>query len=226
MSTTSDQDDDQDDLYYFDASDFAIPDKPGTVMHLTINYQTIRNHVKSKQHHVKFVNSEHIDVMLDDIDYYKLTGHTIKFDTFVHAVSTVQQLHNFTIHDANAVSAVEKTQKLEELQPHFAWKPLEVIKRTLAKTTQYARTIAQYPLQKHHISRFPWDNCQKIHEDVAMDTYFLQIMGADGSTCAQLYVGLASRMINVYLMPSKASCHILKSYQDFMRYEGIPECLH
>ena len=42
----------------------------------------------------------------------------------------------------------------------------------------------------------------------------------------QLYVGLYSRMINVYPMPSKAGGHVLSSYQDFMRYEGVPECLH
>ena len=89
MSTHSDPDDDPDDLYYFDAFDSAIPEKPGTVMHLTIDYQTIGNHVKGEQHHVKFVNSEHVDAMLDDIDYYELTSHTLEFDTFVHAVSTV-----------------------------------------------------------------------------------------------------------------------------------------
>ena len=61
------------------------------------------------------MNSEHVDAMLDDIDYYELTSHTIKFDKFVHAMSTVQQLYNFTIYDANAVSVVEKTQKLEKL---------------------------------------------------------------------------------------------------------------
>ena len=27
-------------------------------------------------------------------------------------------------------------------------------------------------------------------------------------------------------MPSKAHGHILQSYQDFMRYEGVPEGLH
>ena len=59
-----------------------------------------------------------------------------------------------------------------------------------------------------------------------MDTYFFYIMRADTSTCEQLYVGLALQMINVYPMPSKASCHILKTYQDFMCYEKIPECLH
>ena len=50
--------------------------------------------------------------------------------------------------------------------------------------------------------------------------------GFDGSTCEQLFVGLMSCMINVYPMPSKASTHIYKAYQDFMRYEGVPEGLH
>ena len=59
-----------------------------------------------------------------------------------------------------------------------------------------------------------------------MDTYFSSVTGADGSNCSQVLVGLASRMINVYPMPSKASGHIYKAYQDFMRYEGVPECLH
>ena len=59
-----------------------------------------------------------------------------------------------------------------------------------------------------------------------MDTIFMKTTGYDGSTCAQVFVGLISRMINVYPMPSKASGYILKSYQDFMRYEGVPEGLH
>ena len=59
-----------------------------------------------------------------------------------------------------------------------------------------------------------------------MDTIFMKTIGYDGSTCAQVFVGLISHIINVYPMPSKASGYILKSYQDFMRYEGIPEGLH
>ena len=33
-------------------------------------------------------------------------------------------------------------------------------------------------------------------------------------------------MINIYPMISKAAGNILRAYQDFMRYEGVPECLH
>ena len=91
---------------------------------------------------------------------------------------------------------------------------------------QWARTTTQYPMKKHHISRFPWNNRRRLREEVAMDTIFMATPGFCGSTCAQVFVGLISRMINVYPMPSKAHGYVLKAYQDFMRYEGVPEGLH
>ena len=81
-------------------------------------------------------------------------------------------------------------------------------------------------MQDHHKSRFPWDNRRRLQEDVAMDTYFCNVTGFEGSTCAQLFVRLLSNMINVYPMKSKASMHIVQAYKDFMRYEGVPACLH
>ena len=116
--------------------------------------------------------------------------------------------------------------KLEALQPSLAWKPLNIIKKTLENTTQWGRMICQYPLKKHHVSRFPWNNRNRLREEVAMDTIFMSTPSYQGDTCEQIYVGLMSRMINVYPMPSKAHGHILQSYQDFMRYEGVPEGLH
>ena len=59
-----------------------------------------------------------------------------------------------------------------------------------------------------------------------MDTIFSPIKGIDGSNCSQVFFGIISRMINVYHMPSKENVHIVKAYQDFMRYEGVPETLH
>mmetsp|Transcript_25367 Transcript_25367/g.25711 ORF Transcript_25367/g.25711 Transcript_25367/m.25711 type:complete len:91 (+) Transcript_25367:55-327(+) len=32
--------------------------------------------------------------------------------------------------------------------------------------------------------------------------------------------------MNIYHMPSNKSGRIVKAYQDFMRYEGVPETLH
>ena len=115
---------------------------------------------------------------------------------------------------------------MEALQPRLAWKPIDVIKKTLENTTQWGKMITQYPMKKHHISRFPWINRRSLREEVAMDTIFMAQPGFCGSTCAQVFVGFLSRMINIYPMPSKASGYIIKAYQDFMRYEGVPEGLH
>src|SRR5210317_1951086 len=99
-------------------------------------------------------------------------------------------------------------------------------KKTLEATTQWARQVIKYPLQKHHGSRFPWSNHQRLREEVAMDTIFMQTPGLDGSTCGQVFIGLMSRMINFYPMKSKAAVHVVAAYQDIMRYVGILEGLH
>ena len=114
-----------------------------------------------------------VNSFLSDLDYFNLVGKTQSFDTLACAISTV-----------------EKLQQLEVLQPCLAWKPIEVIKRTLENTTQWGQMIFQYPLTKHYASRFLWDNCQCLPEEVAMDTIFMKTTGYDGSTCAQVFVGL------------------------------------
>ena len=115
---------------------------------------------------------------------------------------------------------------MEELQPALAWKPLEVIKRTLDATTQWATQKYQFPMKNHYQSRFPWDNRHRLLEEVGMDTYFMSSLGIGGYNCCQLFLGFMSQMINLYPMPSKEHGHIVASYDDFMRYEGVPSCLH
>ena len=125
-----------------------------------------------------------------------------------------------------AVTTSQKYHKLEQIQPYLIYKPIEVIKRTLEATTQWATAIMTYPLQHHHASRFPWNNRSRLQEEVATDTYFCQVRGIDGSNCCQLFLGLMSKMINLYPMYSKEKTHIVNAYKDFMQYEGIPEGLH
>src|SRR5210317_495160 len=76
-----------------------------------------------------------VDTFLDDITYHQLTGKNESFYTMVYALQTLEQF-----------------QDLELIQPNLAWKLLEVIKRTLEATTQWARQDIKYPLQKHHVS--------------------------------------------------------------------------
>ena len=205
--TTDSVFDEETGLYYFDPLD-NNQEAHGQSVHLDIDPfklldKTITVPTSEGDDH------DEIDGILRDMDYFELTGKSETFDTFACAVSTVEKLHN-----------------LKHVQPKLAWKPLRIIEETLKNTTQFARTIAQFPMKDHHKSRFPWDNRRRLQEDVAMDTYFCDVKGTDGSKCAQLFIGLVSNMINVYPMISKAGVHILQAYKDFMRHEGVPACLH
>lgn len=177
--------------------------------HLAIDYQYLGNNEKGSQCKVQYIRSHEVDDMLNALDWVELIGEHEPFSTLACAVTTSQKLH-----------------KLELLQPMLLYKPIEVIKRTLETTTQWATALVTYPLQHHHASRFPWSNKSRLQEEIATDTYFCQVRGIDGSNCCQLFLGLISRMINVYPMCSKEATNVVHAYQDFMRNEGIPEGLH
>src|SRR5210317_2194240 len=108
-----------------------------------------------------------------------------------------------------ALQTLEQIQNLELIQPNLAWKPLEGIKKTLEATAQWAKQVVKYPLQKHHVSRFPWSNQHRLRQEVAMDTIFKQTPGRDGSTCGQVFIGLMSKMLNFYPMQFKEKVNIV-----------------
>ena len=147
--------------------------------------------------------------MLNALDWVELIEEHEPFSTLAYAVTTSQKL-----------------QKLELLQLMLLYKPIEVIKRTLEATTQWATDLITYPIKHHHTSHFPWNNKSRLQEEVDTDTYFCQVRGIDGSNCCQLFLGLISRMINVYPMYSKEATNVVHTYQAFMRREGVPKGLH
>ena len=159
---------------FFDCQENTKP------FHLSIDYQILGEHVQGEQSRVMHIKQHKVNDFLEDMDWNQLIGKQETFSTL-----------------AFAVSASNKFQRLEALQPMLAWKPLEVIKRTLEVTTQWAKPVNHYPMKNHHSSRFPWHNISRLQEEVATDTYFSSIKGMDGSNCMQLYVGLLSRMINL-----------------------------
>ena len=59
-----------------------------------------------------------------------------------------------------------------------------------------------------------------------MDTMFMSTTGCDGCNCKQVFNGFMSRMTNVHPMTSKSGENVLKACQDFMRHEGVLQCLH
>lgn len=82
-----------------------------------------------------------IDHYLDSLTYDELIGYHTSFETLVYTITTM-----------------EKLQHLEELQPKLAWKSLDVIRKTVEATTQWAITKAYFPMRKYHVSRFLWNN--------------------------------------------------------------------
>ena len=178
--------------------------KPNKPFHLKINHIPLE---KGQTH--QYLSQNEVDTWLQSLFYDELVGYHTAFEPLVFAISTIDNLQN-----------------LENLQPKLAWKTLEVIRRTLEATTQWAITKTFFPLRKHHVSRFPWNNRTRLKEVVSMDTIFSPVRGLDGSNCSQVFFGIISRMINVYHMPSKENIHIVKAYKDFIRYEGVTESLH
>ena len=57
-----------------------------------------------------------------------------------------------------------------------------------------------------------------------MDTIFSTAQDINGKACAQVYYGTQSHMMNVYGMRAKSEMPM--TYKDFMREEGVPNCLH
>ena len=142
---------------YFDTSQYQnikydIKKNYKKPFHLKINHGQLE---KGQSH--QFLDQDIVDTWLQTLSYDELVGYHTAFEPFVFALTTVNNL-----------------QKLEDLQPKLGWKPLEVIKRTLNTTTQWAITKTYFPLRKHHVSRFPWNNRSRLKEIVSMDTIFPQ----------------------------------------------------
>jgi hypothetical protein len=63
----------------------------------------------------------------------------------------------------------------------------------------------------------------RLKEAVATDTYFASVKAINGYTCAQVFYGCQSNMINVYGMKTESEGPY--AYEDFLREEGIPTIL-
>ena len=112
----------------------------------------------------------------------------------------------------------------EKLQPFLAYRPLDVVKKTIQNTTQLAKMIVHFPLRRHIKSRFKWANVTRIQETVSTDPLFSNVKSAyDGYIGAQVFYGCTSHNINVYGIHAKSEFH--KVYRDFIREYGAPAVL-
>ena len=116
------------------------------------------------------------------------------------------------------VHAKHDTTNLEHMRKYLLNFPVRVIQETLTRTTQLAKTMTSYPLVRHVKARFSWLNRFRINEKVSTDTIFANVAGLRGETCAQVFYGMTSHMINVYGM--KRESEFPDIYGDFLRHEG------
>ncbi len=134
-----------------------------------------------------FIRTAEVDNCLDNLEDEEMLGYYEPFDTLAFAIQA-----RATIPEA------------EKLQLFLAWRPLEVIRRTLENTTQLARIRHDRVLQNHMKPWFPWLNRNRLHETVATDTMFSAIQDLSRRTCAQVYWGLSSHFINIYGMHTES----------------------
>ena len=166
-----------------------------------------------------YVLSSEVDQFLDSIDHEELTGYREKFDVNSYCIRASKELR----HIMPAKARPDK-ENLEEFRRCLAWLPMEIIKHTLACTTRLAQWTARVPMHRHFSARFPFLNLQRLNEAVATDTYFANCRAIGGATCAQVFFGCKSKMINVY--PMKSESEGPNAYEDFLREEGIPSIVH
>ena len=151
------------------------------------------------------ISGDAADAFLSELEDTELRGDNETFDAFAYASRASAQFD------------------LQETSKFLGYRPVEVIQKTLEATTQLAKTYLRFPMRRHVQSRFPQLNRIRLRETVATDTYFANARGVTGSTCAQVYYGLLSHMINVYGMRREGEAP--DTYLDFIRKEGAPNIL-
>ena len=74
----------------------------------------------------------------------------------------------------------EEPPNWDHIRECLCWKPLDVVKHTIAATTQYAKNVLRLPMRQHFKSRFPSLNVRRLREPYATDTFFSSERSIDG----------------------------------------------
>jgi hypothetical protein len=86
-----------------------------------------------------------------------------------------------------------------------------------------AKLFNSIPMRRHVRSLFPFLNRKQINETVTTDTFFSSVRDASGATCAQVFYGLTSHLINVYALKTEDDGS--QAFEDFARSEGLPNTI-
>ena len=128
---------------------------------------------------------------------------------FLDAFSSVEEQEDFDdkvdwlLLHVNRNKVKMKEPDYEALCPCFAWAPADIVKKMLEATMQYAQNSYNLPFCKHYCSCFPALNVDCCCEAVATNMIYSDTPAIDdGATCAQIFVGQETLVVNVYSMKS------------------------
>ena len=111
------------------------------------------------------------------------------------------------------------------LRPYFGWSPSDIIKRTFAVTTQFARQIMRdRNLREHYRTRFPACNVSRRNEAVACDMVYADTPAVDdGSTAAAFFAGRSSLACSAH--GTKTDKQFINALEDEIRTRGAMDKL-
>jgi hypothetical protein len=113
----------------------------------------------------------------------------------------------------------------QKLRPFLAFRPIDIVRKTLANTTQMARLIIRYPFRKHVKARFPFLNTRRINEGISTDRLYSNCADAGfGYTSAHVFYGMKTTNIQVY-GHRPGGDGFFNCYRDFCRNHGVPSVL-
>jgi hypothetical protein len=179
-------------MRFYDPSD-ELSEKAqfGKVFHLTLDYDSFETAREEKHQFIRDAPS--INQTLQEMTMLEeIYGYIPSPDIFDTSAFTVRAVHRYRDED------------LAQLQPNFAFRPLEVIQKTLQNTTQLAKAVVNVPMTRPLASHFKWLSRFRLRETVCTDTIFSNHQDVNGRTCAQVYYGTKSQMMNIFGMRSKA----------------------
>eukprot|EP00957_Ditylum_brightwellii_P005992 453688-Ditylum_brightwellii.AAC.1 len=161
-------------------------------------------------------------------DHYLQNQHAtlffMKAITFLAIASkTFNALKNVTGKIVSASTLLNK-RDFVQVRPLLGWLPLEVVKWTFECTTQLAMgSLLRMPFRQHHKSCTPQLNVPRLSKIFATDTLFSSEVGLDVITCAQLFVGMQSKLTKVYGLRTESQGP--QAFQDFIWDNGAPYAL-
>lgn len=107
-----------------------------------------------------FLRDCQVNAILNDASCEKILGFMPKGEKIDVFACTIWAVHKF------------RNEDLEKLRPHFVFKSIEVIRKTLEATTQLAKAIVNISMQRHYAAQFKGMNCFCLDETVSTDLIF------------------------------------------------------